>query len=64
MGAVKKGMVLRNVPLMKKSTQVNFLIWDLISRITLRNLGGLQGFAGLLPGTGLSPRSSRLLGVG
>ena len=53
MGAVKKGVIPRNGPLVKKCTRVISVIQDHISRITWRNRADVPMCAELLPGPGL-----------
>ena len=42
MDAVKKGMIPRKAPLVKKCTRVNSLIYSHTSRITSRNLAEMK----------------------
>ena len=52
MGAVKKGVVPRNVTVVRKSTRVRYVVWDPMDRIISKNLGGTLMWAGFLPDTG------------
>ena len=53
MGAVKKGVIPRNAPLVKNCPRVISVIQDNIIRITSRNLADVPMCAGILPDPGL-----------